>query len=84
MVVVDVLVYLQPCTSGDSYGQLENAGKEHREGNMDSKVPDDTHTNQKMDTFLEVEPSLHCMTVLEQEKEHAVHSMLSGQATSEG
>ena len=48
------------------------------------QVPDDTHSNQEMDTFLEVEPSLHRMTVLELEKEHAVHSMFSGQAISEG
>ena len=44
--VVDFLVYLQPCTSGDSYGQLENAEKGHQEGNMDSKVPEtNIHTS---------------------------------------
>uniref|UniRef100_A0A0A9NF63 Uncharacterized protein n=1 Tax=Arundo donax TaxID=35708 RepID=A0A0A9NF63_ARUDO len=33
-----------------------------------------------MDTFLEVESFLHCTIVVELEKEHAAHSMLSGQA----
>lgn len=50
---------------------------------MDSQEPDDTHSSQEMDTFLEVESFHHCTMVLELEKEHVAHSMLSVQAISE-